>query len=71
MFIAFRRIKALGFKMVLSGEGSDELLGGYLYFHQAPNNEEHRAECQRRLLDLGYFDCLRTNKSTMAWGLEA
>ena len=71
MFLLARRIKALGFKMVLSGEGSDELLGGYLYFHQAPNNQEHRTECQRRLLDLGYFDCLRANKSTMAWGLEA
>jgi len=71
MFLLSRRIKALGFKMVLSGEGSDELLGGYLYFHQAPNDKEHRDECKRRLLELGYFDCLRANKSTMAWGLEA
>jgi len=71
MYLLSRKIKALGIKMVLSGEGSDELLGGYLYFHKAPNDEEHQKECKRRLLQLGYFDCLRANKSTMAWGLEA
>tara|TARA_B100000575_G_scaffold154027_1_gene122844 strand:+ start:9507 stop:11243 length:1737 start_codon:yes stop_codon:yes gene_type:complete len=71
MYLMSRKIKSLGFKMVLSGEGSDELLGGYLYFHNAPNDKEHRKECKRRLMELGYFDCLRANKSTMAWGLEA
>lgn len=71
MYLLSRKIKSLGIKMVLSGEGSDELLGGYLYFHNAPSDEEHQQECKRKLLDLGYFDCLRANKSTMAWGLEA
>lgn len=71
MYLLSRKIKSLGIKMVLSGEGSDELLGGYLYFHNAPDDEEHQKECKRKLLDLGYFDCLRANKSTMAWGLEA
>lgn len=71
MYLLSRKIKSLGIKMVLSGEGSDELLGGYLYFHNAPSDEEHQNECKRKLLDLGYFDCLRANKSTMAWGLEA
>ena len=56
--------------MVLSGEGSDEILGGYLYFHQAPSDEEHQIECKKRVMDLGYFDCLRADKSTMANGLE-
>lgn len=71
MYLMSRKIKALGIKMVLSGEGSDELLGGYLYFHAAPNNRAHRRECKRRLKDLAYFDCLRADKSTMSWGLEA
>ena len=71
MYLLSRKIKSLGFKMVLSGEGSDELLGGYLYFHNAPNDKEHQMECKKRILNLGYFDCLRANKSTMAWGLEA
>jgi asparagine synthase (glutamine-hydrolysing) len=71
MYLLSRKIKSLGIKMVLSGEGSDELLGGYLYFHKAPTDEAHQMECKRRLLELGYFDCLRANKSTMAWGLEA
>lgn len=71
MYLLSRKVKSLGIKMVLSGEGSDELLGGYLYFHKAPNDEAHQMECKRRLLQLGYFDCLRANKSTMAWGLEA
>jgi len=71
MYLLSRKIKSLGIKMVLSGEGSDELLGGYLYFHQAPSDEAHQFECKRRLLQLGYFDCLRANKSTMSWGLEA
>lgn len=71
MYLLSRKIKSLGIKMVLSGEGSDELLGGYLYFHQAPDDKAHQLECKRRLLQLGYFDCLRANKSTMSWGLEA
>jgi asparagine synthase (glutamine-hydrolysing) len=71
MYLMSRKIKALGIKMVLSGEGSDELLGGYLYFHQAPDDISHQMECKRRLRDLAYFDCLRADKSTMAWGLEA
>jgi len=70
MYLLSRKIKAMGVKMVLSGEGSDELLGGYLYFLSAPNDEEFYKETQRRVQELGYFDCLRANKSTLAWGLE-
>ena len=70
MYLLSRKIKAMGIKMVLSGEGADELLGGYLYFHQAPNDIEFHSECVSRVRDLHYFDCLRANKSTMAWGLE-
>ncbi len=70
MYLLSRKIKAMGIKMVLSGEGADELLGGYLYFHQAPNDIEFHSECISRVRDLHYFDCLRANKSTMAWGLE-
>ena len=70
-FLLAQKIQSLGIKMVLSGEGSDELLGGYLYFHKAPTDEEHQMECKRRVLDLGYFDCLRADKSTMAHSLEA
>lgn len=70
MYLLSRKIKAMGIKMVLSGEGADELLGGYLYFHQAPNDREFHSECVSRVRDLHYFDCLRANKSTMAWGLE-
>lgn len=71
MFLLARKIKALGYKMVLSGEGSDEVLGGYLYFLNAPSNDSHSLECVRRVNQLQYFDNLRANKSTMAWGLEA
>jgi len=70
MFLISRKIKAMGVKMVLSGEGADELLGGYLYFLSAPNDKEFYEETQRRVKDLGYFDCLRANKSTLGWGLE-
>lgn len=70
MFLLSRAIKARGIKMVLSGEGSDEIFGGYLYFHDAPNETEFKEECIQRVCDLHYFDCLRANKSTMAWGLE-
>jgi asparagine synthase (glutamine-hydrolysing) len=69
-YLLAQKIQALGIKMVLSGEGSDELLGGYLYFHQAPSDEEHQLECKKRVLDLGYFDCLRADKSTMAHSVE-
>ena len=70
MYLLSRKIKAMGVKMVLSGEGADELMGGYLYFLQAPSNEEFQSECQRRVRELSQFDCLRANKSTMSWGVE-
>ena len=99
MFLMSRKIKATGVKMVLSGEGADEVFGGYLYFHKAPNPTgtiprivisfkrrlisrtlwsifkrcflEFHDETVRKVKDLHKFDCLRANKSTMAWGLEA
>ncbi len=71
MYLLSRKIKAMGIKMVLSGEGSDEIFGGYLYFHNAPNKEEFHSECVRRVKNLHLADCLRANKSTSAWGLEA
>jgi hypothetical protein len=71
MYLMCRKIKAAGIKMVLSGEGADEVLGGYLYFHKAPNKEEHHLETVRKVKDLHYYDCLRANKATMAWGVEA
>eukprot|EP00281_Chroomonas_sp_CCMP1168_P021370 CAMPEP_0206227902 /NCGR_PEP_ID=MMETSP0047_2-20121206/8877_1 /ASSEMBLY_ACC=CAM_ASM_000192 /TAXON_ID=195065 /ORGANISM="Chroomonas mesostigmatica_cf, Strain CCMP1168" /LENGTH=641 /DNA_ID=CAMNT_0053651097 /DNA_START=79 /DNA_END=2004 /DNA_ORIENTATION=- len=71
MFILARKIKALGVKMVISGEGADEEFGGYLYFHKAPNGQELHEECVRKIHDLHKFDCLRANKATMAWGVEA
>ena len=70
-YLMSRKIKSMGVKMVLSGEGSDEILGGYLYFHKAPNDMEHQLECKKRVVDLGYFDCLRADKSTMGNGLES
>jgi len=70
-YLMSRKIKSMGVKMVLSGEGSDEILGGYLYFHKAPTDMDHQLECKRRVLDLGYFDCLRADKSTMGNGLES
>ena len=71
MYLLSRKIKATGIKMVLSGEGADEILGGYLYFHNAPTSLEFHNECVDRVRGLHNFDCLRANKSTMAWGLEA
>lgn len=71
MFLLSRKIKAQGVKMVLSGEGSDEVFGGYLYFGAAPDKESFHQECVQRVKNLHYADCLRANKSTMAWGLEA
>jgi len=71
MFLMSRKIKSLGVKMVLSGEGSDEIFGGYLYFHKAPNKEELHRETCRKIKSLHLYDCLRANKSTSAWGVEA
>lgn len=71
MFLLSRKIKAMGIKMVLSGEGSDEIFGGYLYFHKAPSKEEFHKETVRRIKNLHLADCLRANKSTSAWGVEA
>mmetsp|Transcript_22278 Transcript_22278/g.69750 ORF Transcript_22278/g.69750 Transcript_22278/m.69750 type:complete len:625 (-) Transcript_22278:441-2315(-) len=71
MFLMARKIKAMGVKMVLSGEGADEILAGYLYFHKAPNAAELHAELKDKLDQLHIYDCLRANKATMAWGLEA
>lgn len=71
MFLLSRKIKAMGVKMVLSGEGSDEIFGGYLYFHAAPDKEAFHAETVRRIKNLHLSDCLRANKSTAAWGVEA
>lgn len=70
MYLMARRIKSCGVKMVLSGEGSDEMFGGYLYFHKAPNKDEFHAETRRKLKDLHFYDLLRANKSMMAWGVE-
>ena len=71
MFLLSRKIKAMGVKMVLSGEGSDEIFGGYLYFHAAPDKAALHAETIRRIKNLHFADCLRANKSTAAWGVEA
>jgi asparagine synthase (glutamine-hydrolysing) len=69
-YLLARKIQSFGIKMVLSGEGSDEVLGGYLYFHQAPNDKEHQMECKMRVVQLGYFDCLRTDKSLLGNSVE-
>nr|KMM73457.1 asparagine synthetase [Coccidioides posadasii RMSCC 3488] len=71
MYLLSRKIKAMGVKMVLSGEGSDEIFGGYLYFHAAPDKKAFHEETVRRVKNLHLADCLRANKSTSAWGLEA
>lgn len=71
MYLMSRKIKAMGIKMVLSGEGADEIFGGYLYFHKAPSAEEFHAETVRKLKRLHMFDCARANKATSAWGVEA
>lgn len=70
MYLMARVIKSMGVKMVLSGEGADELFGGYLYFHKAPNAEEFHKETVRKLDKLHMYDCLRANKSLAAWGIE-
>ena len=71
MYLLARRIKAMGVKMVLSGEGSDEIFGGYLYFHRAPDARAFHEETVRKVDALHQYDCLRANKSMMAWGVEA
>ncbi len=71
MYLMARKIKAMGIKMVLSGEGADELFGGYLYFHKAPNARAFHEDLVRKLDKLHLYDCLRANKAMAAWGLEA
>ncbi|KAF4749177.1 asparagine synthetase [Perkinsus olseni] len=71
MYLMTRLIKATGVKMVLSGEGADEVFGGYLYFHKAPNAQEFHEECVRKIEKLHMYDCLRANKAMAAFGVEA
>lgn len=71
MYLIARVIKSMGIKMVLSGEGSDELFGGYLYFHKAPSARDFHDETVRKLSKLHLYDCLRANKSLASWGVEA
>jgi asparagine synthase (glutamine-hydrolysing) len=71
MFLMARRIRAMGIKMVLSGEGADEIFGGYLYFHRAPDPRAFHEETVRKLDRLHLYDCLRANKAMAAWGVEA
>lgn len=71
MYLMARKIKAMGVKMVMSGEGSDEVFGGYLYFHRAPSPEELHAETVRKVFALHNYDCQRANKAMAAWGVEA
>lgn len=70
MYLLARVIKSMGIKMVLSGEGADEIFGGYLYFHKAPSAEEFHKETVRKLSKLYLYDCLRANKALSAWGVE-
>jgi len=70
MYLLSRVIKSMGVKMVLSGEGADEIFGGYLYFHKAPNAQAFHEETVRKLGKLHLYDCLRANKSLAAWGVE-
>ena len=70
MYLLARVIRSMGIKMVLSGEGADEIFGGYLYFHKAPDKKAFHEETVRKLGKLHYYDCLRANKSLMAWGIE-
>ena len=71
MYLMARRIRTLGIKMVLSGEGADEVFGGYLYFHRAPDPRAFHEETVRKIDRLHQFDCLRANKAMAAWGVEA
>lgn len=70
MYLMARVIKSMGIKMVLSGEGADEIFGGYLYFHKAPSAKDFHEETVRKLKKLHQYDCLRANKSLAAWGIE-
>lgn len=70
MYLMARVIKSMGVKMVLSGEGADEIFGGYLYFHKAPSAKDFHEETVRKVLKLHNYDCLRANKSLAAWGVE-
>ncbi len=70
MYLMARYIKSMGIKMVLSGEGADEIFGGYLYFHKAPSSKEFHEETLRKINKLHLYDCLRANKSLAAWGVE-
>ena len=70
MYLLARVIKSMGIKMVLSGEGADEIFGGYLYFHKAPTAKDFHEETVRKLSKLHLYDCLRANKSLSAWGVE-
>ena len=70
MYLLARVIRSMGIKMVLSGEGADEVFGGYLYFHKAPNAQAFHEETLRKLSKLYLYDCLRANKSLCAWGVE-
>lgn len=70
MYLLARVIKSMGIKMVLSGEGADEIFGGYLYFHKAPDARAFHEETVRKLSKLHLYDCLRANKSLAAWGVE-
>jgi asparagine synthase (glutamine-hydrolysing) len=70
MYLLARVIKSMGIKMVLSGEGADEIFGGYLYFHKAPNAQAFHEETVRKLSKLYLYDCLRANKALSAWGVE-
>jgi asparagine synthase (glutamine-hydrolysing) len=71
MYLLMRKVRALGIKMILSGEGADEIFGGYLYFHKAPNGRELHDETVRKLAKLHLYDCARANKACAAWGVEA
>ena len=71
MYLLARKIRAMGIKMVLSGEGADEIFGGYLYFHKAPDPRAFHEETVRKLSRLHSYDCLRANKAMAAWGVEA
>ena len=71
MYLLARKIRAMGIKMVLSGEGADEIFGGYLYFHKAPDPQAFHEETVRKIARLHSYDCLRANKAMAAWGVEA
>ncbi len=70
MYLLMRKIRSMGIKMILSGEGADEIFGGYLYFHKAPNGKELHEETVRKIQKLHLYDCARANKASAAWGVE-